>query len=120
MEYIKDPYAKQKTRMMKHQEYRTIKVGPEDLLKNGQMIQVSVCDPFDDNKYHPTDKVIIAKHNDQYYALGSFCGFDYTNLANGAFLGEKLICPTCGSTYSIMNGFVEQGPAMRNISSFLI
>jgi len=28
------------------------------------MIQVSVCDPFDDKKYHPTDKVIIAKHND--------------------------------------------------------
>lgn len=106
-EYVKDPYVKQKTSLMRHQEYRTIKVGPVDLLKNGQMIQVSVCDPFDENKYHPTDKVIIAKHNDQYYACGSFCGFDYTNLATGAFLGEKLICPTCGSTYNIINGFVE-------------
>jgi hypothetical protein len=63
-EYIKDPYAKSQANMMKHQEYRTIKVGPVDLLKNGQMIQVSVCDPFDENKYHPTDKVIIAKLND--------------------------------------------------------
>ena len=35
---IKDPYARQKATMMKHQEYRTIKVGPVDLLKNGQMI----------------------------------------------------------------------------------
>lgn len=52
-----------------------------DLLKNGQMIQVSVCDPFDDNVFNPTDKVIIAKHNDKYFALGSFCGFDFTSLA---------------------------------------
>lgn len=71
------------------------------------MIQVSVCDPFDDDTFHPTDKVIIAKHNNQYYATGSFCGFDYTNLATGAFLGEKLICPTCGSTYNIENGYVD-------------
>jgi nitrite reductase/ring-hydroxylating ferredoxin subunit len=71
------------------------------------MIQVSVCDPFDETKYHPTDKVIIAKHLDKYYAVGSFCGFDYSNLAQGVFLGEKLICPTCGSTYNIANGFVD-------------
>jgi len=35
-------------------------------------------------------------------------------------LGEKLICPTCGSTYNVVNGFVDQGPSIRNISSFLI
>ena len=71
------------------------------------MIQVSVCDPFDETLYHPTDKVIIAKHNDRYHAVGSFCGFDYTNLASGAFLGDKLICPTCGSCYNIVNGYVD-------------
>lgn len=79
-----------------------------------------MCDPFDEKKYHPTDKVIITKHNDQYHATGSFCGFDYTNLATGVFLGEKLICPTCGSTYNINNGFVDQGPSLRNISSFMV
>jgi nitrite reductase/ring-hydroxylating ferredoxin subunit len=105
--YIKDPYAKSQASIMKHQEYRTIKIGPTDLLKNGQMIQVSVCDPFDEKTFHPTDKVVIAKHNGTYHATGSFCGFDYTNLATGALLGEKLICPTCGSTYNILNGFVD-------------
>lgn len=119
-QYIKDPYARSKAAMMRHQEYRTIKIGPTDLLKNGQMIQVSVCDPFDETKYHPTDKVIIAKSKDKYYACGSFCGFDFTNLATGAFLGDKIICPSCGSTYNIENGFVDQGPSIRNISSFLI
>ena len=98
---IKDPYARSQASIMKHQEYRTIKVGPVDLLKNGQMIQVSVCDPFNEATFHPTDKVIIVKHNDKYFATGSFCGFDYTNLATGAIIGEKLICPTCGSNYNI-------------------
>jgi len=28
------------------------------------MIQVSVCDAFDEDLFHPTDKVIIAKDDD--------------------------------------------------------
>lgn len=81
---------------------------------------MSVSDPFNENVFHPTDKIIVLKHNDHYFATGSFCGFDYTNLATGAFLGEKLICPTCGSNYNVTNGFVDHGPSIRNISSFLI
>ena len=114
------PMKAQHKAILKNQEFRTIKVGPSNLSKNGQMIQVSVSDPFKEDLYHPTDKVIIGKLNGRYYAIGSFCGFDYTNLAKGAFLGEKIICPTCGSNYSIRTGFVDQGPSMRNISSFPI
>jgi hypothetical protein len=44
------------------------------------MIQVSICDAFDEDYYHPTDKVILLKHDGKYHALGSFCGFDYANL----------------------------------------
>lgn len=33
-DYIRDPYARKNSKM-KHQEFRTIKVGPVDLLKNG-------------------------------------------------------------------------------------
>ena len=60
------------------------------------------------------------KHKDQLYATGSYCGFDFTNLATGALLGEKLICPTCGSVYDIKSGLVDNGPSMRNLSSFSI
>jgi nitrite reductase/ring-hydroxylating ferredoxin subunit len=84
------------------------------------MVQVAVCDPFDDTKFHPTDKIIVIKHRDTYYALGAFCGFDYSSLAKGALIGEKLICPTCTSTYDIKNGFIDAGPTLRNISSFNI
>ena len=59
-------------------------------------------------------------HKSRLYALGSYCGFDFTNLATGALLGEKLICPTCCSSYDIKNGLVDIGPSMRNLSSFNI
>lgn len=88
------------------------------MLKNGQMVQVAISDAFNKDKFYPTDKIILAKHQDQLYALGSFCGFDFTNLATGALIGEKLICPSCGSNYDITSGIVDQGPSMRNLSSF--
>jgi hypothetical protein len=45
------------------------------------MIQIAVCDAFDEEKFHPTDKIIVLKHKNQYYATGAFCGFCYTPLA---------------------------------------
>jgi hypothetical protein len=33
-------------------------------------------------------------------------------------LGEKLICPTCGSNYDIDSGFAESGPNLRNLANF--
>ena len=93
-------------------------LGQEDMLKNGKMVQISISDAFNKDKFYPTDKIILCMRNDKYYALGSFCGFDFTNLATGALIGEKLICPTCGSNYDITSGIVDQGPTMRNLSSF--
>ena len=82
------------------------------------MLQISICDAFDENYFHPTDKILLVKNNDQYFALGSFCGFCYSNLGQGALLGEKLICPQCGSNYDINSGFAETGPNLRNLAFF--
>ena len=62
----------------------------------------------------------MVKHQDQYYAMGSFCGFDFSNLGQGALLGEKLCCPTCDSSYDIRNGLIENGPNLRNLSTFSV
>ena len=59
---IIDPYVRKRAIKQNHQEYRTIIVGPEDLLKNGQMVQIAVSDPFNKEKFHPTDKIILCKH----------------------------------------------------------
>ena len=100
--------------------FRKIHVLQKDMLKNGMKVQVAVCDPWDKNFFHPLDKVLVFNKKDKYYATGSFCGFDFTDLNEGVFLGDKISCPTCGSIYNITNGLVEQGPSMRNISSFPI
>ena len=79
-----------------------------------------MSDKNNEEVFKPTDKIILLKHKDTHYALGSFCGYDFTNLATGALIGEKLICPTCASTYDITTGYVDQGPTMRNLSSFVV
>ena len=79
---------------------------------------MAISDPFDKTKFYPTDKIIVLNHKGRIYAVGSYCGFDFTNLATGALLGEKLICPTCCSSYDVKNGLVDIGPSMRNLSSF--
>ena len=118
---IKDPLSKkQKKLMVTPQEYRIVTLGDKELLKEGQMIQVAISDAFDKSKFYPTDKIIVMKHKGKLYAVGSYCGFDFTNLATGALLGEKLICPTCCSSYDIKSGLVDIGPSMRNLSNFSI
>lgn len=39
-------------------------------------------------------------------------------MAEGALIGEKLICAECGSNYDINSGFPETGPNLRNLSTF--
>lgn len=104
---IRDPHVKARVKELKHEEWREIEIGPYDLLKDGQMVMVSVCDPFDAEKFHPTDKIVVAKINGNYHATGAFCGFDYTPLAKGALIGSRIICPTCTSTYNMQTGFIE-------------
>jgi len=99
-------------------QYRKINIFNQGDLKNGMMAQVSVADPKDMDTFLPMDKVMVFNFGGKHYATGSFCGFDFTDLNNGVYLGDKIICPTCGSVYNITNGLIEQGPSMRNISSF--
>ena len=35
-------------------------------------------------------------------------------------MGEKLACAGCGSNYDITSGFAEQGPNLRNLSTFSV
>ena len=82
------------------------------------MVQVSISDAFDEDLFHETDKVLLLKHDDKYFAMGSFCGHCYSNLGQGACFGEKLACAGCGSNYDITTGHTETGPNLRNLSTF--
>ena len=99
-------------------KFRSIKVLEEDMLKNGMKVQVNICDPENKEIFHPYDKILLYRYGKKHYCTGSYCGFDFTDLNKGIYIGEKIICPTCGSTYNIKNGSVDQGPSMRNITAF--
>lgn len=81
-------------------------------------VQVSICDPNNSKLFHPIDKVIVYKKEDKVYCTASFCGYDYSDLNDGIYLGDKVICPTCGTTYNMTDGIVDSGASLRNISSF--
>jgi nitrite reductase/ring-hydroxylating ferredoxin subunit/thioredoxin reductase len=70
----------------------------------------------DPKKYF--NKVLVFHYNYEYYATSSFCGYDLTDLKDGVFLGNKIICPTCLSEYNIENGTPEHGPNMRFLAGF--
>ena len=48
--------------MLTPQQYRVVTIGDESIVKEGQMIQVSISDPFNPDKFYPTDKIIVLKH----------------------------------------------------------
>lgn len=52
------------------------------------------------------------------YVTSSYCGYCDEDLSKGAFIGDKIICKNCGSSFCVKNGFVEDGPSLRNILSF--
>jgi len=82
------------------------------------MVQAEISDAFNENEFNETDKIIILKHDNMYYALGSFCGFDFCDLSTGVLLGEKLICSNCSSEYHIKSGMPDLGPNMRSLTQF--
>lgn len=98
--------------------YRKVEVFGSNSLKNGQMVNISISNVDDENSFDETNKIIVYNHEGKYYATAAFCSYDYTILSNGVVLNDKVFCPTCGSGYNLTNGFVDDGPALRNIASF--
>ena len=68
--------------------------------------------------FKPTDKIILYNYKGKHYITGAFCGFDFTNLSKGVLINNKMYCPTCCTGYNIENGMVDEGPSMRNLSTF--
>lgn len=70
------------------------------------------------NPHKYFQKILIFKIKNSYYSASSFCGYDLTDLRDGIFLGNKIICPTCISEYNIETGVAEQGPNTKYLATF--
>lgn len=79
---------------------------------------ISVSDLKNKTLFKPTDKIILYNYKGKHYITGAFCGFDFTNLSKGVLINNKMYCPTCCTGYNIENGMVDEGPSMRNLSTF--
>lgn len=96
--------------------------------KRRRMLQSATAkDPYEgkseddillEDPFNYFQKMLLFKISDNYFATGSFCPYDLTDLKEGILLGDKLVCPNCISEFNVADGSIESGPASRNIASF--
>ena len=78
---------------------------PVDALQNGEMVQGRVGD----------EDVIVARHADEFFAVGAGCTHYHGPLAEGLIVGEELRCPLHHACFSLRTGMALRGPAFDPI-----
>lgn len=78
---------------------------PVDDLKNGEMIQGRVGD----------EDVILARHVDEFFAVGAGCTHYHAPLAEGLLVGDELRCPLHHACFSLRTGMALCAPAFDAI-----
>jgi NADPH-dependent 2,4-dienoyl-CoA reductase/sulfur reductase-like enzyme/nitrite reductase/ring-hydroxylating ferredoxin subunit len=74
-------------------------------LKNGEMIQGRVGD----------EDVILARHADEFFAVGAGCTHYHAPLAEGLLVGDELRCPLHHACFSLRTGMPLRAPAFDAI-----
>jgi NADPH-dependent 2,4-dienoyl-CoA reductase/sulfur reductase-like enzyme/nitrite reductase/ring-hydroxylating ferredoxin subunit len=74
---------------------------PVDDLQDGRMIQGRVGD----------DDVILARHGDEFFAVGAACTHYHGPLAEGLIVGDELRCPLHHACFSLRTGTALCAPA---------
>lgn len=78
---------------------------PLEDLKNSEMVQGKVGD----------EDVILARHADEYYAVGAGCTHYHGPLGEGLIVGDELRCPLHHACFSLRTGFALCAPAFDAI-----
>jgi NADPH-dependent 2,4-dienoyl-CoA reductase/sulfur reductase-like enzyme/nitrite reductase/ring-hydroxylating ferredoxin subunit len=78
---------------------------PVDDLQNGGMIQGRVGD----------EDVILARHADEFFAVGAGCTHYHGPLADGLIVGDELRCPLHHACFSLRTGMALCAPAFDAI-----
>lgn len=77
-------------------------------LQNGQMKEVQAGEI----------KILLAKADDEYYAVGSVCPHYKAPLIKGALCGKRLYCPWHHSAFDITNGKLCEPPAIDGLPQY--
>src|SRR5215472_9756398 len=78
---------------------------PVDDLRNGEMIQGKAGD----------EDVILARHKDEFFAVGAGCTHYHGPLAEGLIVGDELRCPLHHACFSLRTGMALHAPAFDAI-----
>ena len=81
-------------------------------LQDGQMREFQVGP----NKR--TDKILVAKIDGQFYAVGSRCTHFGAPLSQGLLIGDKVYCPWHLASFSVKTGFHQYGPVFNSLKTF--
>jgi NADPH-dependent 2,4-dienoyl-CoA reductase/sulfur reductase-like enzyme/nitrite reductase/ring-hydroxylating ferredoxin subunit len=84
------------------------KVAHFDDLSNGQMKEVAVGER----------KLLLARHQDQYYATAAHCTHYGAPLAQGALNGKRVVCPWHHACFDITNGDQMEPPGCDSLPRF--
>jgi apoptosis-inducing factor 3 len=79
-----------------------------DELQNGQMKEVTVGE----------NKLVLAKVDDRFYAVGGNCPHLKAPLAKGALCGTQLYCPWHHSAFDITTGELQEPPALDCLPTY--
>ena len=77
-------------------------------LQNGQMQQVSVGET----------KVLLARINGEFHAVGAFCTHYQAPLAQGVLKGDRLVCPWHNACFNIVTGDQQNPPGLDSLARY--
>ena len=79
-------------------------------LQNGELKEINAGET----------KIVLAKANDTFYAVGGICPHLKAPLAKGALCGTKLYCPWHHSAFDITDGHLCEPPAIDGLPRYAV
>ena len=84
------------------------KVAEVSELGNGQMKEVEV----------EGKKILLARFNDRFYAMGGQCPHYGASLAGGVLCGDRVVCPWHKAVFRVTDGTLLEPPALDSLTRY--
>ena len=66
------------------------------------------------------NRIALFNLDDEIFAIDDPCAHEGGPLSEGPVQGDEVVCPWCGSRFSIVSGEARGLPAMENVTSYKV
>lgn len=66
------------------------------------------------------NRIALFNLDGEVFAIDDACAHEGGPLSEGSVQGDEVVCPWCGSRFSIMSGEARGLPAMENVASYKV